>query len=189
VKETLAAVRPLVPLDRITIVIRAGVELAIPEIGIGGRSDTGTVRVDVNPSFPGLAESLDRELFPLLAHEMHHVARLRVVGFPSNLLEAMVLEGLADQFSIEVAGVDPPLWASALSPEELVTWTARARTEWLASSYNHSAWFFGTAPPIPRWAGYSIGFELTRQFLAANPSRRPSDLVAEPATSFVPPAG
>ena len=117
---------------------------------------------------------------------MHHVARFRAGRFSSNLFEAMINEGLADHFSIEVAGTDPPIWSRALTAQQLATWSERARAQWFDSNYNHDAWFFGAAPPIPRWAGYSIGFDLVGQFLAADPSRRPSKLHAEPAASFIP---
>jgi hypothetical protein len=50
----------------------------------------------------------------------------------------------------------------------------------------HADWFFGTDPSIPRWTGYAVGFELVRAYLDANPGRRASALVGEPATSFVP---
>ncbi len=186
VKGTLAAVRPLLPLDGITIRVEADSRLVIPEIGIGARADANTIHLAFNSNLPAQSAALDSELLPLLAHEMHHVARFHAVGFISNLFEAMINEGLADHFSVEVAGADPPIWASALTEEQLATWSERARAEWFDSSYNHDAWFFGLSPVIPRWAGYSIGFDLVRQFLAANPSRRPSKLHAEPAASFIP---
>ena len=66
VKETLSAVRPLIPLDGITILVEAGTGLVIPEIGIGGRADAGTIRLALNPNFPALAASLDTELLPAL---------------------------------------------------------------------------------------------------------------------------
>lgn len=44
-------------------------------------------------------------------------------------------------------------------------------------------------PAIPRWAGHAIGFDLVGAFLDANPRRLASDLVDEPAASFIPDAG
>ncbi len=187
VHETLAQVRSLMPLDGFTLIAGVGTANVIPEIGIGGRADAGTVWMAFDPSSAAWPASLDTELAPLLAHEMHHVVRSRTAGYGDTLLEAMISEGLADQFAIELTGISPPLWSVALTPQELATWSANARPEWHSTSYNHAGWFFGTAPPIPRWAGYSIGFELTRQFLDANPGRLPSGLFAEPATSFIPP--
>ncbi len=138
----------------------------------------------VNPNSARIPDSIPTELFPLLAHEMHHVARIRSVGYGTNLLEAMVSEGLADQFAIEVAGIDPPMWSMALSEEELEVWSARAKEEWYNTAYSHDAWFFGGGS-IPRWAGYSIGFAMTGDFLSANPERKPSQLFSQPASSFI----
>jgi hypothetical protein len=189
VRESVTAVRPLIAVDGVTIRISAGTSFVIPEIGIGGRTNGARdIQIAVDPGSDVMPRSLTTELFPLLAHEMHHAMRFRTVGYGDSLLEAMVSEGLADQFSIEAAGVDPPIWSKALSGDELALWSARARELWLESPYDHDAWFFGTRE-IPRWAGYSIGFELTRRFLLANPSRRPSELASEPAVSFIPPEG
>ena len=55
-----------------------------------------------------------------------------------------------------------------------------------SGSYSHAEWFFGTTPGTPRWTGYAVGFELVRAYLEAEPTRRASALVDEPAASFVP---
>ena len=184
VKDTLAAASERIPLNGITILVQPGTQNVIPEIGIGGRADTGTVRVTLDTNSSEWIPSLDSELFPLLAHELHHVARLRAVGFYDHLLDAMVAEGLADQFSVELARIPPPLWSSALTPAQLETWSERAEAEWFNGSYDHNAWFFGTSS-IPRWAGYTIGFVITGEYIAADRSRSAASLYAEPSPSFV----
>jgi uncharacterized protein YjaZ len=187
IQETVSAVRRLMDVTGVTIRVDAGTSYVIPEIGLGGRTNgTGEILIVVNPDSPAFPESLSAELFPLLAHEMHHVMRFRAAGFDSNLLGAMVTEGLADQFAIEVAGIDPPIWATALDAMELEIWSEQARAHWFDSPYNHDAWFFGTGGEIPRWAGYSIGFELTRVYLLANPDRPPSQLYGFAASAFIP---
>lgn len=186
VKETLAVVRGLIPLDGVTIVIDTNSQRIIPEIGMGGFAERDRILIGINPVFPSLLEQLDQELLPLLAHEMHHVARIRSVGYGPHLLGAMVTEGLADHFSIEVAGIDPPLWSRALTGDRLAEWSARAEAQWYDTSYSHEAWFLGASPSIPRWTGYAVGFDLVETFLSRNPGRRPSGLVSEPAQSFVP---
>lgn len=185
VRDTVAAVLERLPVDGVTVIARAGTSLVIPEIGIGGRADAGTVRLAFDPDSPVLADALEQELFPLLAHELHHVARSRTVGYGNDLLGAMVSEGLADQFSVEIARSDPPLWSSALTDDELATWRARAREQWFDRGYDHDAWFFGTGGTIPRWAGYSIGFAIVGEYLATDPSRSAAGLFDQPATAFV----
>jgi hypothetical protein len=186
VREVLLAAGRVVPVDEVVIRVGAGTNFVIPEIGFGARTNsTQEIQVVLDPSSPNLPGALGTELFPLLAHELHHVARFRTAGFNSNLLESIITEGLADQFSIELAHVDPPIWSTALSGNQLESWIERSRAEWFNSSYDHDAWFFGSTPTVPRWAGYSIGFELTRRYLVAHATRRPSQLIGEPASSFV----
>jgi uncharacterized protein YjaZ len=190
VKETISKVRALVPssTNGLTIRVLAGTSTVIPEIGMGGFTpSTSEIRLTFDPDSALLPQALPRELFPLLSHELHHVARFRAIGYNSNLLDALIAEGLADQFAIEVAGIDPPLWSVALTGEELDLWYARAREHWLDNPWNHDAWFFGADPDIPRWAGYSIGFEMTGRFLKAHPDGLPSQLYGEPSRSFIPP--
>jgi uncharacterized protein YjaZ len=185
IQETVVAVRRLMDVSGVTIRVNAGTASVIREIGMGGRTTgPGEIVLVFDAASSVMPSSLSTELFPLLAHEMHHVARFRTVGYGSTLLEAMVSEGLADQFSIEVGGIDPPIWSIALSAEELEVWSERAKEQWYDTRYDHDAWFFGTGGEIPRWAGYSIGFAMTQAFLVANPDRKPSRLFAEPASSF-----
>lgn len=184
VRDTVAGARGLIPLDGITVIIGAGLANVIPEIGFGGRADGGTVHLTFDPESSVVAANLDTELFPLLAHELHHVARIRAVGYGDNLLGAMVSEGLADQFAVELASVDPPIWSTALTPQQVATWSGIAQQQWLDANYDHASWFFGNGS-IPRWTGYTLGFELTSAYLARNPETRASDLIGEPATSFI----
>lgn len=98
----------------------------------------------------------------------------------------MISEGLADHFSIEVYGIDPPIWSLALTGTDLEEWMDTASQTWLNTPYDHAAWFLGTSSSVPRWAGYAIGYKIVKDYLEANPGVKPSDLFGEPALSFVP---
>ncbi len=172
--------------EHIEISVIASQQGIIPEIGFSGRAYTDKIRLAFDPTSPVLDHTLFDELFPLLAHEVHHVVRHRTLGFSDNLLEQMVNEGLADHFSIEIAGIDPPIWSVALTDEQLATWKKNAQKQWFDPNYNHSAWFFGTTTDIPRWTGYSVGFDLVDDFLSNHPDRAPSNLIDEPAKYFLP---
>lgn len=126
IEGTYDDVRPLVGVDGVEIQIFAGTLGVIPEIGMGGFAFEDRLRVVFDPDSPVLATSLAAELPALLAHELHHVARHRAIGFSTNVLEQIVNEGLADHFGIEVTGSPPPPWATALQGEELDQWTAEA---------------------------------------------------------------
>ena len=186
VGQTLVSVNQVMPVTGIRVRVIADATQVIPEVGLGGfASDGQEILIYFDPDLPDLTGVFSHELFPLLAHEIHHVKRIRTVGYGSWLLAAAVSEGLADHFSVEVAGVEPPPWSVALAGSELADWIAQA-TAVGTGTYDHSRWFFGTDPEVPRWAGYAIGYELVRAFLAVNPERRASGLFDEPTTSFLP---
>ena len=183
--RTFDLVNELMPISAVRIEVIADASRTIPEVGVGGfASGASAVQFFVDPTRVDLSDIVRAHLAPQLAHELHHAKRFGTVGYGSTLVEAVVSEGLADHFSLELAGGAPPPWSSALQPEELADWTDTALAE-SSTAYDHSRWFFGTGS-IPRWAGYSIGFALVSDFLDANPDRRPSELVTEPASLFLP---
>lgn len=183
--RTFSLVNTVMPVSSVRIEVIADAARTIPEVGLGGfTSGASHVQFFVDPTRADLSDIVREELAPLLAHELHHAKRFSTVGYGATLLEAVISEGLADHFSLELLGGDPPPWSSALEPAALTAWTETAMTE-SSTSYDHSRWFFGTGS-VPRWAGYSIGFALVAEFLAANPDRRPSELVDEPSSLLLP---
>lgn len=158
----------------------------IPEIAAGGFApDQVEILIFVDPASDAWPIALDLELRRQMAHELHHTLRRRAVGYGSTLGEAVVSEGLADHFSIEVFGGEVPPWSAALDGEALAEWVARVEDAWDQRPYDHATWFFG-GPETPRWTGYAVGFEVVGRHLEADPSRRPSALVGTPESSFRP---
>lgn len=185
VAQTFASVNSRMTINGVRVRIIADATGAIPEVGIGGFAQDGhNVQIFANPDLPDLEEVLRRELVPMLAHELHHAKRMRGVGYGATLLQAAVSEGMADRFSVEIAGIAPPPWSVALVGAELDLWIDRALAD-SGTGYDHARWFFGDAD-IPRWAGYAIGFELVGRYLEAHPGERASTLYNEPAMSFIP---
>ena len=168
----------------ITVRVGTRADILIPGWGIGGRAFSGTdVEIAVDPSLP--AATLAARLPSLAAHEFHHAARFRGPGYGNTLLQAMVSEGLADHYASELFGEPLPPWVTALSEEELALWLDRARPKFDSTTYNHAAWFFGTGN-VPNWAGYTIGFRLVGDYLAANPESTAASLVNLGADAFRP---
>ena len=184
--ETISAINEVMPIDNVLIRIATEPSRVIPEIGIGGfAANAQEVIIWIDPTFVNLSQSIEIELAPLIAHELHHAKRMRTIGYGVTLLEASVSEGLADCFAIEITGISPPLWSIALTGDELENWTSIASDMWNDKPYDHNKWFFGTSPDIPRWAGYVIGFKLVKDFIEKNPTRQASNLFDEPADSFI----
>lgn len=174
----------------VDIVVRDDPRLVIPEVGIGGfAADGHTVFVALDPDHEGFDAAVERELFPTVAHELHHVARRQASQRGRTLLDALVNEGLADHFAMELTGVGPPPWARALTPEQAATLASRAREEYDNPRYDHIAWFFGSDElGIPRWTGYALGFKLVGDYLARNPGTKASALATAPSSTLQPPS-
>ena len=187
VRRTIEVVAAKWDIGRLAIRVFTSQTNVIPEIGLNGYTPSATeIRLFFHPTFQSLDDSIETHLFPLLVHEMHHARRTRLVGYGSTLLEAVVSEGLADYFSMEVAGVEPPIWSVSVQGETLDHWILKASEVWQEPGYRHDDWFFGTHPDIPRWAGYSIGFALVDRYLQTHPHQSASQLVGAFASIFIP---
>lgn len=162
----------------------------IPELGLSGACyRRGLVTVTLDPDNLNFETSLVRgEFRKTLTHELHHSFRHATCGYGLRLGEVLVTEGLADAFDAEINGGDGNPWNHAIPAQDWLGLIERAELELWADGYNHGAWFFGWSGqdnPLPRWAGYSIGYHLVKTYLAANPQARPSQMTATPAPEVI----
>lgn len=184
--STLAHIVQALPISGVTVTVTADASQAIGGYGVGGFTpDSRTVRLFIDPAFPGLADVLMDRINPMLAHEFHHAARWRGPGYGSTLLEAMVSEGLADHFSGEQMGTPVPPWSQAFDRAQDAHWLAQARPLF-DTAYPHDVWFFGSSPAVPRWVGYTVGYRLVADYLSAHPGASATTLVNTPASTFRP---
>ena len=157
-----------VQMDRLDVVVAAEAWV-IREWGLCGYANgPGRITITLDPCSPRLndPERPDR-ILATLAHEMHHVERLRS-GIETYTLGArFVSEGLAQCFEEEV-GAPTPFYALALDDEIAKRMAERARPLLSATEYDHGAWMFGRKgdPEWPRHAGYSLGYRLVKAWLA-----------------------
>ena len=157
-----------VQMDRLDVVVAAEAWV-IREWGLSGRANgLGRITITLDPGSPRLndLERPDR-ILATLAHEMHHVARLRSGIETYTLGGRFVSEGLAQCFEEEV-GAPTPFYALALDDESLKRMAALARPLLSATEYDHDNWMFGRKgdPEWPRHAGYSLGYALVSAWLA-----------------------
>jgi uncharacterized protein YjaZ len=175
-----------IPLRDIVVLYDANPYHVIPELGIGGYAPSANVVfISVNPSHRKFRASMDEQILRTLAHELHHCMRWRGPGYGRTLFEALITEGLADHFDIEVSGKAPPPWCTALSPEQLSTYRTLALKQAERMNYNHRAWFYDESKEFPRWTGYSVGFALVSEYLRKFLKQKASKLHATPASEFM----
>lgn len=185
--ELIPKVQKKLHLDNVDVVIYDNPEGAIPEIGIGGYApNSHLIFVSLDPQFPDFQKTIDEELKRTIAHELHHILRWRGPGYGETLLEALITEGLADHFDMEINNIsNPEPWDVALNDQQIAEVEVKAWKEFGSKNYNHNEWFFGSKErDIPRWTGYTLGFKLVEDYLKKNPDKKPSQLYITPAEDF-----
>jgi len=178
-----------IPVSNVDVVVVDNPLSVIPEIGIGGHAMSANyVVVSLDHEFNNLKKTLKLNLVDTLAHELCHAVRWQAIGYPyNNLLEALITEGLADHFANEITktkNLQP--WDKALISEQVKIFLKKVKGEYFNKNYIHHEWFFGSEKKgIPRWTGYTIGFNLVGEYLKKNPDKKPSQLHDLPAEKFI----
>ena len=97
---------------------------------------------------------------------------------PETLLDAMVAEGIADAFAMELNPLLRPAWVDALSPEATESaWPRVHRRLAVADPTEVRRFLFGDNDRIPVWTGYTYGYRIVKRYLELNPRARPATLV------------
>lgn len=186
--EALDRIGRRMPVSDVDVVIARNTAAVIPELGIGGFSPSAhLIYVSVDPEHAAFQQVIDVHLSRTLAHELHHCMRWRGPGYGNTLGEALVSEGLADHFDLEVHPASQPYhWTRALDADGLAATWQRARSVLWEEGYDHGYWFFNRADGGPPFhAGYALGFSLVRAYLRANPGLEPSGLAGTPAQQIL----
>jgi uncharacterized protein YjaZ len=188
VRLTLTRVLPLLnSSNEVDLVFSVNPQATIPEYGIGGYTPNAhNIFISLDPKHPKFISSLKIELPRTLAHELHHTIRWIDPGYGQTLGEALVTEGLAANFELEVFKGKPNMWDVAVQGKKLQQLQARATRELHSSKYNHNDWFFGSERRhIPRWTGYALGYRIVHEYLRNDPKLKPSRLVAVQASEVL----
>ena len=125
-KSAVSSVKKLLPIKDVDIVFydNPGATFDEGEIGgIGGFTQNAhTMFISLNPRHPNFKNALGNELFFMLAHELNHTIRWQKQVEGDTLLEAMIFEGLADHFAMEVTErKEPTMYSAALTPGQKKT--------------------------------------------------------------------
>lgn len=169
--EQAKRVMQIPPLD---VVVKTG-KFVIPEKGhLGYCPEPGLVYLTVDPENPALRKNAAKSFERMFAHELHHAARWAGPGYGVTLGEAMVSEGLAGHFVLELFGGEPEPWES-INSDIVQSYNSQFKAFWDRTDYDHNRWFFGTGD-LPQWLGYTAGFNLVSRYITTTPHLRSSML-------------
>ena len=165
--HTYEKAKRLMQIPSLDVVVKAG-KFVIPEKGHAGFCpEAGIVYITVDPENSAFCKNDAHSIERMFAHELHHAARWSGPGYGSTLGEVLVSEGLAGHFSIELLGGEPEPWES-LNSDTIQPYYTQMLENWHRTDYDHNAWFFGTGD-LPRWLGYTAGFNLMSRYFAVSP--------------------
>jgi hypothetical protein len=186
VEETRRAVALVLPLPCLDIMVQRLSGAVIPEIGMVGHAyRKGLFGLTLDPDNPHFARSLeDGTLRRQVAHEVHHCLRMAAVGYGRTLGEALVCEGLAGRFASHLFGTPPELLEHAIDEVALRAHCPGAAAL-SAPGDDHAAWFFGASGQHPRWLGYTLGYQIAGDWLAAAPDVEGDTWVNVPADNVL----
>lgn len=160
------------------LVVKADPEDCIPALGVGGFAPApGLIEIKLDP------KRFDAStMIRALIHEMHHLIRWDGPGYGRSLGEALVSEGLAGHFVLQVLGGPLDRW-DATTPAQ---GSARAAmNEWSRRDYDHDRWFFGGGD-LRKWTGYGLGHRLIAEHLSREPDENAGTLARVQAETLRP---
>lgn len=111
---------------------------------------------------------IEKELAAVLAHELHHLFRMRAGENGVALGDVLIMEGLACHFERKVnGGVTPSLFEN-IKDQDWRPFYAEMKDKLTSLDYNFDAYFLGSDES--RWpkymGGYWVGYNLVAEYLA-----------------------
>ncbi|HET8575147.1 MAG TPA: DUF2268 domain-containing putative Zn-dependent protease [Candidatus Paceibacterota bacterium] len=176
IRKAAQKVSSLFPLESIDVVVVSGKT----PLGVTGNSfydNTIMIIVDQKHTW----EEIQKNVQPTFYHELHHLARIKAVGYGRNLGGAVITEGLALKMEEEMGGDVSP-WKDFSNKKEREFVYDAFQEEKEAQGYDHDKWFFGEN--FPKWAGYRLGYILVSLY-CKQVNKRPSELFAVPANKIL----
>ena len=175
VSHALGHINALLPGPATTIAVGlAQPGTVIPQTGTSGMTNVtdnpGQVTVAFRPTQQAsLRTAVGFWLPRTLSHEVDHSVRvLAGPGFGSTLLPQIISEGISSVFD-EAAFPGPPNpWDRAISPSQECTLWNTAQLD-LEGGGLYDAWMFGTPGVIPHWTGFTIGYDIVKDYRDRHP--------------------
>lgn len=148
----------LLAYGNIDVVFEENPYYVIPELGILGttnfRGDVIKINIDASRDVP------NDEIIATLYHEIHHAVRFQTISWKPDVVSQVVAEGLACAFEEEMTG-KRPIYANIELKDQHKKLIRKDVCD--GSERSSDDWLFGF-DDVPRWFGYSYGYQLARNY-------------------------
>lgn len=175
-----------IPINNIDIIFYNAPWSIAEGIGVSGRSRGAyTIFVTFNLKNKNMNFVINKEMPKTLAHELHHIVRYREVGHRKTLLDALIAEGLAGHFVMELFGGKLQPWFNAVKGNDLDKIMKLYQKNYFEPN-DEIKWLFGSkGEKVPKWAGYTVGYEIVKNYLKKHTKKKASNLYTVPSEEFV----
>ncbi|MBE5145038.1 DUF2268 domain-containing protein [Vibrio parahaemolyticus] len=156
-----------------------------PQSGIGGYClSPYRVEVLLDTQRTDIKTVIENELAAVLAHELHHLFRMRAGENGLTLGEVLIMEGLACHFERQVNGGIIPSLFELIKDRDWRPFYTEMKDKLTSLDYNFDAYFLGSDESRwPKYMGYWVGYNLVAEYLA-NFQGSELDLVGAKAEIF-----
>ena len=175
-----------IPIDDIDIVFYNAPWSIVEDIGVSGRSRGAyTLFVTFNLKNKNMNLVIEKEMPKTLAHELHHIVRYKAVGHRKTMLDGLIAEGLAGHFVMELFGGEIQSWFRAIKANDLNKVMKLYEKNYFEPN-DETKWLFGEkGGKIPKWAGYTVGYEIVKTYLKKHPKKKASNLYKVLSEEFI----
>ncbi|MFZ3504058.1 DUF2268 domain-containing putative Zn-dependent protease [Vibrio harveyi] len=140
----------------------------VPQTGIGGYCLSAyRVEILLDTQRADIKNVIEKELAAVLAHELHHLFRMRAGENGVALGDVLIMEGLACHFERKVNGGVTPSLFEQIKDQDWRPFYAEMKDKLTSLDYNFDAYFLGSDESRwPKYMGYWVGYNLVAEYLA-----------------------
>lgn len=145
-----------------------------------------TVNIYVHPK-PKDKKLFFQEIKWTIAHEYNHAVRSQFfpISHASTLLDALVDEGLAENFRMQTIGGKISPWAGSLQRKKAEKVFQKIKPLLQSTSYKIYREVFFADKKYSLWAGYAIGYQIVKSFLQKLPVVRWTEIIKFPSQEIL----
>ena len=130
------------------------------------------IHIYFNPTLRNSFETLKETI----VHECSHILFYQYHNW-NTLLDSLIAEGLAELFTQEILQkTTTSEFARALNDKEIISNWQKIKQH-LQRNDMHNEVFFGVSEKFKNWTGYTIGFEIVKEFREQNKNMQWSEII------------